>query len=200
MVMKPRIVFLFLLGLFFTLNQASHATLVRSMNIRELVSDAQVIVKATVISKDTAFDEDESGMIVTYYTVKVEEWLKGSPSDDNELVFKQVAQGQYTLGGHQIRQNLFFPEYEVGKTYVFFLPEAHARTGLLAPVGLQQGVFEVVKQNGRELVPQLKERARLLKTRLTSKKNKFLMFHLNITADDQSYENLKTIIEASGDK
>ena len=103
--MKARVVFLFVLGLFFTSSQASHATLVRSMNIRELVSDAQVIIKATVISKDTALDEDESGMIVTYYTVKVAEWLKGSPSDDNELVFKQVAQGQYTLDGHQIRQN-----------------------------------------------------------------------------------------------
>lgn len=197
--MKRLAILLFLCALFFGLSLETQATLVRSMNVRELVSDAQLIVKGTVISKDTAFDEDESGMIVTYYTVKVEDWLKGPASDDNELVFKQVAQGQYTLGGNQIRQNLFFPEYEVGKTYVFFLPEAHARTGLLAPVGLQQGVFEVIKKNGQELVPQLKERARLLKTRLVGKKNKFLMFHLDSTADDQSYETLKTIIEASGE-
>ena len=194
------LLYIFFLATIVVLVSPAQATLVRSMNIQEIVGDAQYIIKATVISRDTALDKEESGHIVTYYTVKVHEWLKGTPTDDNELVFKQIAQGQFTLNGEQIRQQLFFPEYEVGKTYVLFLPEAHARTGMLAPVGLQQGVFDVITENGHDVIPQLKSRAGLLKTRLSTSKNKFLLFHINTVQNDDSYENFKTIIEAAGSK
>lgn len=178
----------------------ARATLVRAMNIRELTSDASLIIKATVTAKDTALDAEESGHIVTYYTLKVKDWLKGTPTDDNELVFKQIAEGEYTLNGQRIRQKLFFPQYEVGKTYVFFLPEAHERTGLLAPLGLQQGVFDVIRQNGRDILPQLKDRAKLLQKGLDGKQNKFLRFQVNSVEQDPSYQNFKAILEAAGQK
>lgn len=179
---------------------AAQATLVRSANIRELVQDSQYIVKATVTAKDTVVDTDESGHIVTYYTVTVSDWIKGTPNDDNQMVFKQIAQGEYTLNGERIRQNLFFPQYEVGKTYVLFLPEAHSRTGLLAPVGLQQGVFDVILQNGQEVLPQLKNRTRLLETGLSGKQNRFLKFQIRAAGDNSSYQGFKDMIEAAGQK
>lgn len=178
----------------------AQATLVRSANIRELVQDSQYIVKATVTAKDTVLDTDESGHIVTYYTVTVSDWIKGQPTDDNQMVFKQIAQGEYTLNGERIRQNLFFPQYEVGKTYVLFLPEAHARTGLLAPVGLQQGVFDVILQNGQEVLPQLKNRTRLLETGLDGKQNRFLKFQIRAAGDNSSYQNFKVMLEAAEQK
>lgn len=190
---------IFLLAISLLVTSVAGATTVRSMNIQELVSDAQYIIKAKVIDKTTAVDSDESGYIVTYYTVSVSEWIKGNPSPDGEMVFKQIAQGEYTLNGNTIRQKLFFPEYQVGQTYVFFLPEAHEKTGMLAPVGLYQGVYNVVNSNGVETIPQLKNRNRHLKARLdaTTSKNKYLLFNLNATNTDTSYEQFKTIIESA---
>lgn len=183
--------------LFFCL--PTQATTVRSMNLSELVGDAQVIVKAKVISKDVALDTQESGMIVSYYTLEVSEWLKGEPSSDNQLVIKQVGQGQYTLGGYRIRQNYFFPDYEVGRTYVLFLPTAHGVTGLLAPVGLSQGVFDVIDEDGVETIPQLKARQKMLGERLpATTQNKFLRFQLSTAGDEPTYGNFKGMIQAAG--
>jgi hypothetical protein len=176
------------------------STTVRSMNLSELVSDAQYVVKVKILSKDVVQDAEESGMIVSYYTLQVLEWLKGEPSGDGELVIKQVGQGKFTLDGYRIQQNYYFPDYEVGKTYVLFLPEAHPVTGLLAPVGLFQGVFDVVTENGVETVPQLRARERMLQERIpASAATKSLRARFLTVSGEPTYGNFKTLIQAAGE-
>lgn len=190
---------IFLIGIFaLTLTFQAQATVVRSMNLEEIVADAQYIVKAKVLEKST---EDEDGRIVTYWTLEVLDWIKGTPTANNELVIKQIGQGQFTVDGYNINQNLFFPEYEVGKTYVLFLPEAHHQTGMLAPVGLHQGVFEVREVDGQDHVPQLAQRIRSLKARLPQNtKFKMLGRNLDAASKNPSYSNFKSMIESIGDK
>jgi len=190
---------IFLIGIFaLILTFQAHATVVRSMNLEEIVADAQYVVKVKVLEKST---EDESGRIVTYWTFAVLDWIKGSPTADNELVIKQIGQGQFTVDGYSINQNLFFPEYEVGKTYLLFLPEAHSETGMLAPVGLHQGVFEVREVDGQDYVPQLTQRVRSLKARLPqNKKFRTLGRNLDAASKNPSYSNFKSMIESVGGK
>lgn len=192
--------FIFLLGLVFIIAFQAHATVVRSMNLQEMMGDAQYVVKVKVLEKTTEIDDEESGRIVTYWTFEVLDWIKGTPNPDNELVIKQIGQGQFTVDGYAIHQNLYFPEYEIGKTYVLFLPEAHPQTGMLAPVGLYQGVFEVREVNGEEYIPQLAQRARSLKARLPQNaKFRTLGRHLETATENPSYSNFKTMINSVGE-
>lgn len=189
---------LFLTVIFAILSLNTNATVVKSMNLSELTSDAQYIVKVTVLSKDTVIDTEESGKIVTYWTFDVLDWIKGAPTSDNQLVIKQVGQGEYTVDGYNIRQNYMFPEYNIGKTYVLFLPEAYPQTGLLAPVGLYQGVFEVQTENGHDTVPQLKARQNLLSERIEqTSKNKFLLLQLSTAKEEPTYDNFKSMIQSA---
>jgi hypothetical protein len=180
---------------FLVISGVTRATLVMPMNIEQIAGDAEYIIKATVTDKQTLLDTYESGKIVTYYTVHVIDWLKGTPQQDNELVFKQIGQGEYTVDGKKVRQQFFFPEYEVGKTYVLCLPQAHETTGLLAPVGLQQGVFEIKVVDGEEVVPQFKERARTLQKGLSGSQGKFLTTKIQGAANDHSYETFKETVQ-----
>lgn len=190
-----KLYFTFLVILSLALSGIVQATLVMPMNIEQIAGDAEYIVKGTVTDKQTMLDTFESGKIVTYYTLQVTDWIKGKPTSDNELVFKQIGQGEYTVDGKAVRQQFFFPEYDVGKTYVLCLPQAHEKTGLLAPVGLQQGVFEIKTVNGQEVVPQFKERARTLQKGLSVSKSRFLTTKIQGAANDNSYETFKGTIQ-----
>lgn len=118
---------------------------VKPATVRQLVIGATCIIKGTI--RDAAVEEDpyESGSLVTYYTIAVEEALKGSCSGNH--VFKQLARGPKGL-----------PTYEVGKTYLLFLPEASAATGLSAPLGLWQGRYELVRSSDVWLIPALRKK------------------------------------------
>lgn len=192
-----------LMVLILALGREAVATLVTAMGLEDLVRDANVIVKVRVLAKDTQDDPEESGMVATYFTLQVLDTLKGSVPDDGELVIKQVAQGNFTsASGRHFRQNFFFPEYTVGKTYLLFLPEAHERTGMLAPVGLQQGVFEVKTVAGQELVPQLGRRSRFLTRGLNkdSKGGRYLIQRLSTMGAGSTYESFKQLIQAVEEK
>lgn len=193
--MKRFFISMFALGCVVLLPAFSKATLVRSLNLRDLASQSQTIVKAQVVSKQVD-DDPESGMLVTYYTLKVLDSIKGATSAGDELIFKQVAQGEHVSGNIVTKQNFYFPEYEKGKTYVFFLPAPHERTGLLAPVGLFQGVFDVIKSNGQEILPQLQARKNVLQRGLTSKKNSNLVRLLQTAATSPTYTNFKNTLES----
>lgn len=177
----------------------AQATLVKSLNIKQLSNLARYIVKATVIDQTTETDPYESGKIVDYYTVQVKEWIKGEMPGGDTLVFKQLADGVYDNNGVKVRQSLFFPKYEVGKTYLFFLPQAHHKTGLLAPIGLDQGVYVVqTDESGNETLPQLKSRARFLAKDLDKdNKTRFLSLGVSAAGSDNSYESFKRLVEDS---
>lgn len=181
----------------------SQATLVRQLGLDELATQASVIVKAKVSDKQIEEDGEEGGgRVVAYYTLEVQDWIKGDATADNKLVIKQVADGEYTVpGGVTMRQKFYIPQYEVGKTYVFFLPEAHHKTGLLAPIALGQGVYDVVTVDGVDTVPQLKARAKMLGLK-TKNTNPGLVRMLNAAtvagSGETTYSSFKSLIQAAG--
>ncbi|EKD50983.1 MAG: hypothetical protein ACD_62C00376G0001 [uncultured bacterium] len=190
-----------LLFIFVSLSVVAQATLVKPVNLEQLVALSTYVVRATVTDKQVEHDEYESGGIVTYYTLEVQEWLKGTPpvGQEKQLVIKQLANGEFTSGQKTVRQNLYFPEYEVGQTYVLFLPVPHHVTGLLAPIGLFQGVYKIQKdEKGKDVVPDYKLRAPLLKKGLVKHvHNAFVTKGLTSAAmgTDYSYETFKTMIQ-----
>lgn len=181
----------------------SRATLVRQLGFDELTKQSNLIVKAKVMNKQIEEDAEEGGgRVVAYYTLEVQDWIKGAATADNVLVIKQVADGEYTVpGGVTMRQKFYIPQYEVGKTYVFFLPEAHHLTGLLAPIALGQGVYDVKTVDGVDTVPQLKARAKMLGLK-TKNTNKSLVRLLNAATSvgqgETSYSSFKSLIQAAG--
>jgi len=184
------------------ISSSAQATLVKPLNLQNLVGIATYVVKATVTDKVIEDDVYESGAIVNYYTLAVKEWIQGTPPSgmEKEMVIKQLASGEFTQGSKTMRQNVGFPEYEIGKTYVIFLPKPHAVSGLLAPIGLMQGVFEVkTDKQGKETIPALQKRAKMLSKGLKVKKNQaFLSQQLNAATagSDNSYSSFKSMINS----
>ena len=62
-------------------------------------------------------------------------------------LFKQLALGPKDL-----------PTYVEGKTYLLFLPEPSEKTGLVAPLGIWQGRYELIPSDGGWSIPSLKKR------------------------------------------
>ena len=182
-------------GLFMLLasfSSQSQATLVESINLETLVSASDVIVKARAIDRTVEIEDD---MFVDYFTFEVLETLKGEPTSSSTLIFKQYGQGEYREGTKVYRQNIFAPSYQMGKTYLLFLPEASARTGMLLPVGNQQGVYQILQKNGQEIVPDLSSRRGALSRNL--KNTQFLSAHPSLSTNlkDNSYKSFKTLIQ-----
>ncbi len=177
----------------------AHATLTKSLNIEMISTLAKTIVKGKVIDIAIEHDAYESGKMVQYITLDVKEWIKGDASGSSTLIFKQLADGSYEADGVKIRQNLFFPKYEVGKTYLFFLPNAHSKTGLLAPIGLDQGLYVIEEdENGNETLPQLKGRLPFLQKGLKeNSKGRFLKAGVTNLKSDNSYDSFKNLVKDS---
>lgn len=176
----------------------AQASLVLPVNIKQHAKLSEHIFKGQCLGKKTELDTYESGKLVTYYTFKVSDWIKGeSWSDSDVVVFKQLAQGTFHVDGHTVRQNLYGPEYEIGKTYLLFLPRP-SEEGLLFPMGLFQGAYVIeTDENGNETMPQLKSRQKLLKSGLDNGQNKFLRFQLSTLETDSSYGNFKSLIQSA---
>lgn len=186
------------LALFLSYSLSVSATVVRPINFDELTGLADVIIKAKVTQIDTDLDVEESGQMVNYYTLNVVEVLKGDAAL-GEFVYKQIADGEYfNESGQVIRQKTYFPRLEEGRTYVLFLPRAHHATGLMAPIGLFQGVFEVqTDDQGGEVLPALKARAAILQKNISTKSNRFLKLQSAAVGSDHSYGSLKVMVEES---
>ncbi len=190
-----KFVIIFIISIFVSLS--AHATLVKPINFQQLVGFTTLAVKAKVTDQSIV-DDDVSGSIVSYYTLEVIDVIKGEV-DGNEVIIKQLANGEYTQNGRTIRQRLYFPEYEVGQTYVFFLPKP-SHLGLLAPIGLFQGVFKVeIDSQGKETIPQFKARAKVLSKGLQNTNTSHaLTKNLNYASIglDYSYESFKSMVQS----
>lgn len=198
--------FLLLAALLLFSARPASATLVASLNIRDLVRLSDAIIKIKITNKTSTHDDEESRRFVTYYTGTVLDCLKCSDSFQNRLqltantfTFKQIGQGEFGHNGQPVRIDYGVPEYKEG-IYVLFLPAAHARTGLLAPVGLHQGSFRVLTQNGQESVPEFKNRAQRLRHHLQNNAtDQNLSFQIDATQTTPTYKNFKTLIQAIKD-
>ncbi|MCP5464223.1 MAG: hypothetical protein H7A33_04270 [Deltaproteobacteria bacterium] len=185
--------FIFAIGLFL-ISSSAQATTVKPVNLEQLVGRAETIFRGTLAESVAEYDTEESHSMVRYYTFTIEECIKGDCGES--FTFKQLADGTFVNeDGIAIRQRMFFPTYEVGKTYVLFLPMAHPKTGLMAPIALFQGVFPIKVVNGQETVPDLKARSHFLKTGLSTSNAKFLQKSLGAVNEDHSYNTFKGLIK-----
>lgn len=184
---------------------SAQATLVLPVNINNIAKLSEHIFVGTCIDRQNKLDEYESGQLVTWYTFRVEsdDWIKGeSWTGDEIVVWKQLAQGTFKIDGKTVHQNLYGPDFEVGKTYWVALPQPGA-TGLLFPMGMSQGAMEVtVNENGERRLPELKSHMKFLQHGLDktkSSKSLFLQSQVKTISDDDSVDNFKAVIQSALD-
>lgn len=194
---KSSVIFSLCLFTFFALflsSQFAQALSVKQLNLKQLIDLSPRVVQGTVT--DTRL-EQEGGSIVLYVTLKVEEWIKGEESapNSNTVVFKQVA--EISEGGETSQQlKLGLPQYEKGKTYLFFLAGDADTTGFTAPVGLHQGIFPMEKENGKWVVPSLKNRTALFKNLQKQVGGKILTStQSSLEKGATDFDNFKSVIK-----
>ncbi len=125
-----------------TLSHPVWAMSVKTLTLKQILGFSDKVFRGTVIDIKVEDDVYESGRLVKYFTLAVDECLKGTCGET--VTFKQLANAPIGL-----------PTYNLGENYLLFLPEATEKTGLLAPVGIQQGTYSIVEANGRLVVPAL---------------------------------------------
>ncbi len=105
------------------------------VKLEEMIADSDRIFSG-ICTKATKIDEIPGTKIRTeQFTFKAIEGIKGIDGK-KEVDFKQ-----------------FYPlvqGYEVGKKYILFLSPNSKSSGLTAPIGLEQGRFDVYKKDGKE--------------------------------------------------
>ncbi len=126
---------------------------VRYMNLRDLVANADRIVRGTVISSQESTVSAGGGNIpVVTYRIRVDESLKGAATAGQTIEvrllgpIKEVAKGSLRRGA--LYRDL--PQFRVGGDYLFVLTRPSA-IGLSTTVGLGQGLFQLRGRPGAEL-------------------------------------------------
>jgi hypothetical protein len=123
----------------------ARATISEALSLRDLVREAQHVVLATAV--DARVQRDARGRIVTDYTVRVEDVMKGDARGGGTLVMRALGGAIGDIGMHIEGE----PELVLGERYVLFLHVlGDART--LRPVGMSQGVMPVEQQGSEEMV------------------------------------------------
>lgn len=117
--------------------QTASAQRVAPVTLEEMVADSEKIFSGTCI-KIEEFKKDPKAQVPSVeFTFKITEGLKGVMG--GETKFKQYN-----------RKELIIPSYMVGEKYILFLSPPSERSGLTAPIGLQQGCVDVYKKNGEK--------------------------------------------------
>jgi len=143
--MKPYLI-IFSLALNLLSLPAAWATSTLPISLEQLSTRASLIFYGKVISNEVKKDE-LSGRIATFTEFEVIDLIKGKTGTRHTI--KQI-------GGHLQETGTFVrvhgvPEYEVGNSYVVFLPEK-SKSGFSSPLGLHQGSFNIVTVDGEQLV------------------------------------------------
>jgi len=110
-----------------------NATSVQRLGLDELVARAHSIVQGNVVGSNT-YRSADGNLILTSYTVQVEETLKGLPASTVTLT---------TIGGrigNTVLHVAGMPAFQPGERAVLFLEQSGNYTTVL---GLNQGKFEV---------------------------------------------------------
>ncbi len=126
--------FLTVSALVFFLSSLVSATTVLRLSLIETVDGAEAIVDGRVLATEPIVNE--SGMICTRVTLRVNQYLKGSGSDRYTFVIPggEVNGLARTIPG--------FPRFRPGEDSILFLT-AQSGKGLRMPVGLAQGKYHV---------------------------------------------------------
>ncbi len=122
------------------------ATSVLPLSLEQLSTQASLIFFAEVVSNQSKRDE-KSGRIATFTEFKITDLIKGNTELTHTI--KQI-------GGYdpESKTRLFIhgvPTFQVGNSYVVFLPET-SNLGFSSPLGLYQGSYSVTTINGEQVV------------------------------------------------
>lgn len=167
----------------------------KSLSLKQLVALSPTIAKVTLIDKKIEDDVYESNHLVTYYTFKVEECIKGD-CEEETLVIKQLAQVDEGGIAFGVSGRLGLPDYKAGEHYLIFLSGDSEKTGLTSTVGFHQGLFKLKKVGGKWSIPSLSSRKRLLNNlpkQIPTKTLTSAESSLGSTSND--YETFKSVIK-----
>jgi hypothetical protein len=127
-----KLVFLMTLGMLAVLAPL-HATSVQRLSLDELVSRSHSIVQGDILSSNT-YRSADGKLILTSYTVQVEDTLKGSAAG---TVMVTTIGGQI---GNTVLHVSGMPVFQTGEKAVLFLEQTGKYTTVF---GLNQGKFAV---------------------------------------------------------
>lgn len=117
------------------------ATISQALSLGELVDQADHVVLATCV--DARASRDGRRRIVTDFTLRVQESMKGGASAGETLTMRRLGGAIGDLGMRIEGE----PHLEVGERYLVFLRTlSDGRT--LRPVGMSQGVMRVQDEGG----------------------------------------------------
>jgi hypothetical protein len=128
-------------GIVLALAGLSCATTLEQLSLASMIQKSTTVVRATVTATGTTL---RGSTLYTTYTAKVSETWKGASSQ--QLTF--AVPGGITAAMRQTYAGA--PDLTDGQEYVLFLWTS--RTGLTQIIGLSQGLFGVVTQNGQCMV------------------------------------------------
>ena len=168
----------------FSASFSASATSLLPITLEQLSTRASLIFYAEVLNNTVQKDE-QSGQMVTLTEFKIIDSIKGKPSGTHTI--KQ-------LGGMDKKTNINFhihgiPKFQSNSRYVVFLPEA-STLGFSSPLGLYQGSFSVVTENGEQIV----SNGRNLSQQNTAGLNKDVQVPLAVNIDEPSQARLDDFI------
>jgi len=124
-----------------TISTNISATTVLPLSLQQLSDRAELIFYGSVLENEVIRDGNNS-RIATLTRFQVHDLIKGQAADTHTI--KQI--GGAIAGGRSLRIH-GVPRYQVGESYVLFLPRPSS-LGFSSPVGLQQGNFTVTETDG----------------------------------------------------
>lgn len=164
------------------------ATTLLPVTLEQLSTRAPLIFYGEVISNQVKKDE-QSGYIATFTEFKVIDLIKGNTADTHTI--KQI--GGLLKNSNTALRIHGVPEYQVGKSYVVFLP-AKSTLGFSSPLGLHQGSFSVSTINEEQHVSNGRSLASQPLAKPTEKSTGKVQLPLAVRADNPSLARLNDFI------
>src|SRR3989338_804745 len=142
----------------FFLSSLAYSTQAIHANLEHITQTAEASFVGTCIDRRVELLPDarfSGGLLVTKYTFRIGQWIKGPQQKKEVELFEFVQYG--ATREEAAKMNVSFiiglPQFEKNKEYVLFTTRRSPATGLSSTVGLEQGVFDVVVQaNGTKSV------------------------------------------------
>lgn len=119
----------------------ARASLVEAVDLETLVAEAEQVVLARVIGRQSHFDDH--GRIVTDVTMQVEESIKGEHAVGAAIVVQRLGGVVDDIGMRVAGE----PDFRVGETVILFGARA-TPDAALRPIGMSQGALRVFEKDG----------------------------------------------------
>jgi hypothetical protein len=187
----------------FLISYRAAGYIVVETNLPDIVANSDVAFRGICETREVKTiypPASPNGIVVTHYKFKVMEALKGDPGETFEFDLYGVASRKEarSLGAPFA---VGFMQFDPGKEYVVFLGSPSPKSGLRAPYGMEQGVFNVIyTADGKAAVVNSYKNANLFKNiRVNKTMNKALKAgNVNLAeppAGPMSYDDFKAVVE-----